>query len=137
MTTAAYTAIQAQTSALRTIAIAAGYQTDLGARVISSPYQPEGENPTPAIYRAGPIAMEAGRDEELYRMTVTWAALVTGAPDQLDSLALDAQSDLVRALRTVCDARQIRRLDIPAREPGSNTLVAAVAISTLIQEPTP
>jgi hypothetical protein len=63
--------------------------------------------------------------------------LVTGAPDQLDSLALDAQSDLVRALRGLCDARQIRRLDIPAREPGSNTLTAAVAITTMIQEPQP
>lgn len=127
-------AIETQQAALRTIAIAAGYQTDLGSRVLSAPYQPDGGDPSACIYRSGPLGMDQVRDLETYRMTVTWSALVTGAPDELDGIALSAQSDMIRALRGVCANTQLRRLDIPARDPGSNTLVASVAISTAMQE---
>jgi hypothetical protein len=127
-------AIATQQSALRTIAIAAGFQTDLGARVLSAPYQPDGEDPAACIYRSGPLGMDQVRDLETYRMTVTWSALVTGAPDELDGMALAAQSDMIRALRHVCANTQLRRVDIPARDPGSNTLVASVSISTALQE---
>lgn len=135
MTTSAHTAILAQAAALGGIAISAGYYTNLGAAIMPSPQQPDGDDLTPAIFRSGDIAMEAARDEGLYRMTITWAALVIGNPDQIDGLALEAQSDLVKALRTVCGSRQIARLSIPAREPGSNAAVAAVSITTTIQEP--
>jgi hypothetical protein len=130
-------AISAQQAALRTIAIAAGFQTDLGTRVLSAPYQPDGEDPSACIYRSGPLGMDQVRDLETYRMTVTWSALVTGAPDELDGMALAAQSDMIRALRKVCANTQLRRVDIPVRDQGSNTLVASVSISTALQEVAP
>lgn len=134
MTTSAHTAILAQETALSGIAQSEGYQTDLGAALIPSPEQPDTENPEDAIYRAGPIGMDQGANAEMFRMEVTWSALVVGTPAQLDELVLDAQSDLVRALSTICGCVQVRRLDIPARDPGSSSMIASVAISSTIQE---
>jgi hypothetical protein len=135
MTDAVHTAIAAQAAALAAITRTAGYQSDIGARLIW-PLVPTDGEPTECLYRAGPIAFAQVRSE-IVRVETTWAALVVAGPDDIDERALMVQSDMIRALRSLCTQPTLARLPIQAREPGSNTLVVAVSCTVGVPEPDP
>jgi hypothetical protein len=131
--TAVLNAIQAQAAGLKRILVASGYQTDLGRHVLY-PHMPTAESAPPCIYRAGPISYEATGRPDMLRLSITWAALVSGDPQDLDEIALEAQEDLVRALVNLCPAATVTRLAIPERDSGSNTTIAAVTAVQPIAE---
>lgn len=135
MTDAVHTAIAAQAATLATILRSAGYQTDIGARLIW-PHLPTDGDPAECVYRAGPIGFDQVR-QDLTRINATWAALVVASPDEIDERGLMVQSDLLRALRALCTQPSLARLPIQAREPGSNTLVVAVSCTVGVPEPDP
>ena len=132
---AVFAAIEVQADALRGIRRASGYQTDLGLAVIY-PHQPSGEAPAQCVFRAGPIGFANARPE-IVRATATWAAIVIAEPGDIDERGLEAQSDLVRALRGGCPAATVERVDLPARDLGANSIVVAVNCTVGVPEPDP
>ena len=132
---AVFTAIEVQAAALRGIRRASSYQTDLGLAVIY-PHQPSGEAPTQCVFRAGPIGFANARPE-IVRATVTWAAIVIAEPEDIEERGLEAQSDLVRALRGGCPAATVERIELPARVLCSNNIIVAVSCTVGVPEPDP
>ena len=125
--------ILSQAAALRKIAVADGYATDIGMAVIY-PAQPADELLSASIYRAGEIGLsDAGMGA--VRVTLTWAVIVVGEPADLDRLAIEAQGDIVRALNRCCEAATVARQSIPERALQSNAAIAPVVTTFIIQEP--
>jgi hypothetical protein len=135
MTDAVHTAIAAQAAILATARRSADYQTDIGARLIW-PHMPTEDKPPECLYRAGPIGFTQVRPD-LARVETTWAAIVVASPESIDERALMVQSDLMRALRGLCVQPSVARLPIPARDPGSNSIVVAVSCTVGVPEPDP
>ena len=135
MTDAVQTAIAAQAAILATARRSADYQTDIGARLIW-PHMPTDGEPAECLYRTGPIGFDQVRPE-IVRVETTWAAIVVASPEVIDERALMVQSDLIRALRGLCTKPTLARLPIPARDPGSNSIVVAVSCTVGVPEPDP
>ena len=133
MTDAVHAAIESQAAALATISRDAGYHTDIGARLIW-PDTPANEDREEWLYRAGPISFVQVRPD-FTRVEITWAAIVTCDPRAIDERALMVQSDLMRALRSLCVQALVARLPIPERESGSSFIVVAVSCTVGVPEP--
>jgi len=135
MTDAVQTAIASQAAALATISTVDGYQTDMGGTLLW-PRMPADGDQSECLYRAGAIGFTPVRPQ-IVRVQATWAALVIAGPEDIDERALMVQSDMARALRSLCPEPVVERQSIPAREAGSNTIVVAVSCTVGVPEPDP
>jgi hypothetical protein len=125
-----YPRILAMRDALTGIRAGDTYQTDLGARVELAP--PAEESPPAQIYLDREIRAES--DADRVSLELSWVALIPGAPGAQLAAALQAQAEMLHALRPVCGGT-IARGAITTREVGSNYAVARVTVILTAAEP--
>jgi hypothetical protein len=93
---------------------------------------PTEQDPPPQIYLGNlDIEMSAGGD--MMTASATWVALVVDEPSQVIEAALQAQAEMVRALRGLCGVR-VTRAAPAARTTGSNTLIVPVTATITLAE---
>jgi hypothetical protein len=119
-----------QHDALQTIVPGDIYTMSLGRAVYWLP--PTEQDPPPQIYLGNlDIEMSAGGD--MMTASATWIALVVDEPSQVIEAALQAQAEMVRALRGLCGVR-VTRAAPAARTTGSNTLIVPVTATITLAE---
>lgn len=126
-----YPLIQAQQAALETIVTGDTYSSSIGQRV--SLTWPSEQDPADQIY-LGRVDLESSSNSDRVAMTTEWRAVIVEPPQYLLLWALQVQTEMVHALRTICGIH-IERRSIPDREPGSNTLEIAVTVTAWASEP--
>jgi hypothetical protein len=119
-----------QHDALQTIVPGDIYTTSLGRSVHWLP--PTEQDPPPQIYLSG-LDIEMSANGDMMTASATWVALVVDEPSQVIEAALQAQAEMVRALRGLCGVR-VTRAAPAARTTGSNTLIVPVTATITLAE---